>query len=178
MFQRENIAQNRGQDLWLLPIGNYSGRKPRPFLATEFDARAPRFSPDGKWIAYTSNESGSYKVYVRSLGDRPVKVRVSANGGDVPVWRPDGRELFYEIPGPSVLAVDVIHPGGDQIKFSEPKVLFRGCNASQFIRLPSFDVTTDGKRFLFSRLAEGTTKRSVTVATAWQQALKLPGARP
>lgn len=70
-------------------------RKPVPFLQTEFNEHIGRFSPDGSWLAYTSDESGTNEVYVRTFPASDAKWRISANGGSAPRWRGDGREVFY-----------------------------------------------------------------------------------
>ena len=153
-------------------------RKPAPLLVTDFWESMPRFSPDGKWFAYSSNESGSFEVYVRSL-EKGVKVRVSTKGGAIPVWRADGRELFYEEAGPMVMASEV--QLGNAAAASPPKVLFRSClaeNSGDYLGRPGYDVTKDGRRFIFSCLAEGTHRRALSVAIGWQQSVKWPGARP
>src|SRR6185436_10819312 len=81
-------------DLWLLPLGT-ENQKPAPYLQTPANESQGRFSPDGKWVAYTSNESGQLEVYVQSLPAGNQKWLVSNNGGGYPAWRRDGKELFY-----------------------------------------------------------------------------------
>ena len=172
VYQLEN-KKNLSEDLWLLPLTG--DRKPRPLLATDFDERSPAISPDGKWLAYSSTESGAREIYLRSMS-LPVKVRVSINGGTLPFWRGDGKELFYAAAGS-------IHAAGiqwDQTpKVALPTVLFRGCNS----RRPdptltsSYHITRDGKRFLFSCLPDGAGRRSLTVAIGWAQTLKRSGVR-
>jgi eukaryotic-like serine/threonine-protein kinase len=81
-----------GDDLWLLPLRG--DRTPQPLLQTAYDESEARFSPDGKWIAYASNQSGAYEVYLRSTTAGGYR-QVSTNGGGRPRWSPDGNELFY-----------------------------------------------------------------------------------
>ncbi len=81
------------QDIVLLPLTG--DRTPRPILATEFTERLPAVSPDGKWMTYTSNESGRTEVFVRPFPGPGAKVQVSVAGGDQPTWSPSGREIFY-----------------------------------------------------------------------------------
>jgi Tol biopolymer transport system component len=160
----------RGSDLWFLPISG--DRKPQPFLDTEFSQSDARFSPDGKWVAYDSNESGTVEVYVRAVG-RPAKVRVSTDIGANPVWRRDGRELFYESRGVTILAADV--QSGESIRVSTPKVLFRACSAEgSSLVFPDYDVTRDGQRFIFSCFAQGANRRALTVGVGWMQMVKWP----
>jgi hypothetical protein len=115
-------------------------RKPEPFLQTQFDDHVPMFSPNGRWIAYQSNESGQSEVYVRSFPGAERKRQVSTEGGTSPVWNPNGRELFYRN-GNKMMAVDVEMVG--EVKLGEPKVLFEMPGF-----LDRFDVTPDGQRFV------------------------------
>ncbi|MGH9146434.1 MAG: winged helix-turn-helix domain-containing protein, partial [Vicinamibacterales bacterium] len=82
-----------GEDVWLLPT--FGSRRPIPYLRTEFNEIQSRVSPDGRWIAYTSNESGNWEVYVQSFPAPGAKQVISVRGGAEPVWRRDGRELYY-----------------------------------------------------------------------------------
>ena len=82
-----------GVDVWMLPVG--SDGKPQAFLRTPYDERHPMFSPDGRWLAYTSNESGRDEVYVLSYPGPGGKRQISNQGGSQPLWARDGRELFY-----------------------------------------------------------------------------------
>ncbi len=127
-------------DLWVLPLSG--DRKPFPFLRTEFSESHGRLSPDGRWLAYQSNESGSHRIYVQTFPGREGKWQVSAESGTRPVWRRDGKELFYIAGDGKTMAVDV--RSGDKFEHGVPKALFEA-------RIPPtglFDVTSDGKRFL------------------------------
>ncbi|MBI2833800.1 MAG: serine/threonine-protein kinase, partial [Acidobacteria bacterium] len=92
-------------DLWVLPL--FGDRKPYPFLKTEFDESQARFSPDGRWMAYVSNESGRLEVYVRPFPGPGTKWQISPNGGSQPQWRRDGKELFYIAADHRLMAVAV-----------------------------------------------------------------------
>ena len=83
----------RGSNVWILPL--FGDRKPFAFAETPFTEASAVFSPDGRWIAYTSNEGGQADVYVQSFPGPGAKSQVSRDGGSHPVWRADGRELFY-----------------------------------------------------------------------------------
>ena len=72
-----------------------SDRKAQPFLRTPFNETAPRFSPDGRWLAYISDESGRFEIYVQPYPGPGGKWQISTEGGTEPVWNPNGRELFY-----------------------------------------------------------------------------------
>ena len=83
----------RGRDVWTVPLE--PGAQPRPLLAEAFTERDACVSPDGRWLAYVSDESGRPEISVRSLTGTPRRLVVSSEGGDQPVWRHDGRELFF-----------------------------------------------------------------------------------
>jgi serine/threonine protein kinase/Tol biopolymer transport system component len=141
-----------GEDLWVLPL--QGDRKPVLLLATEFNEEWATFSPDMRWIAYDSNESGRFEVYVRpflasgpsgapSFGEG--KWQVSKDGGAIPVWRADGKEVFFQgAPGGSAkMAVDV-KANGSAFEAAVPRRLFLGPADD------GWDVTPDGKRFLLA----------------------------
>jgi len=117
------------------------------FAATSASEAFPEFSPDGRWLAYASNESGRHEIYLRSFpgGDR--RVTISNQGGIEPLWAPpDGRELFYWNPGNTTLMKVDISPGIN-LSPGTSKVLFK-CAASGGDPMRSYDITPDGKRFL------------------------------
>jgi hypothetical protein len=119
-------------------------RKPQPFLQTPFWEGEAQFSPDGRWLAYVSNETGRYEVYVQPFPGPGGKRQISAGGGREPVWARQGRELFYRN-GNQVMAVDVTL--GSSFSAGKPRPLFEG----QYFAQPGFinlDVAPDGQRFL------------------------------
>ena len=108
-------------DLWVLSVDGEP--KPDPFLATDFDERRGQFSPDGRWVAYKSNESGRYEIYVRGFPGAGGKWKVSVAGGTQPRWRRDGREIYYVAPDNKLMAVEV-KPSGAALEVGSPKELF------------------------------------------------------
>ncbi len=154
------------EDMWLLPL--FGDRKPQPFLTTRFTENFVKFSPDSKTAAYVSNESGVMEVYVAGI-DKPGKQRVSSGGGVWPVWRPDGKELYFRSQG--ILSAVEIKQDGGSVSFGAPRALFPTCDTDA----SRYDISPDGKRFLFSCPAEDTRKRSITVAIGWLDMLKNPG---
>ena len=112
------------------------------FLATDFNERAPRLSPDGRWVAYVSNQSGEDQVYVRTFPDSGQMLQVSTQGGTEPVWSRDGLELFYRNDG-EMLVVDV-EPGADE--FGTPRLLFKGAYESDPFGAgnANYDISPDG----------------------------------
>jgi len=138
-FQEE--TNDNGSDIWLLPL--QGGRKPEPFLDGRAREQMARFSPDGRWVAYQSDETGQREVYVCRLPDGGGKQQVSTDGGYEPVWNPSGKELFYRS-GDKMMAVPVQTDG--ELILGRTTVLFEG----RFVYHPygSYDVTPDGQRFV------------------------------
>lgn len=149
-------------DLWLLPLTGE--RRPSIFLRTPFGEYEARFSPDGKWVAYTNDESGRREVYVRRVGGDGEKWQVSNAGGQQPRWRRDGRELFYLSPGMKLMAVGV--KLGDTFEAGTPVPLFRIES-----RAAQYDVAADGQRFLVNTEANAP-PLPLTVVTGWATSLK------
>src|SRR5207249_1138098 len=115
------LSPKTNGDLWLLPL--FGDQKPAPFIQTEFTETQGRFSPDGRWVAYASNESGPYQVYVQSFPTSGGKWQVSTGGGAQPLWRRDGKELFYLAPDRKLMAVEVSGAGPTFVP-GAPKPLF------------------------------------------------------
>ena len=138
-------------DLWVLPLTG--DRKPSPLLRTPFAESHGQISPDGKWFAYKSNETGRNEVYVQPFPSGAGKWQISTSGGEYFRWRRDGRELFYmsQASGGKMMAVDV-KSSGSKFEAGAPKELFD----SPYINLPhlrggiyhTFAVSADGQRFL------------------------------
>jgi len=118
--------QRRGRetrwDVWVLPT--FGDRKPIPFVATPFQELAPAFSPDGRFLAYMSTESGRPEIYVQSFPGPGGKWQISTSGGTEPRWRADGRELYYRAADEKLMAVEV--RAGEVLEASVPKPLFIG----------------------------------------------------
>ena len=168
----------RSFDLWLLPL---DGGAPVPLLETPFDEFDGQFSPDGRWIAYTSNESGRNEVYSTAVRDPGAAFRgrwpVSNQGGRAPRWRGDGQELFYLAAGSrAVTSADIRGtPGG--IETGTPRELFdASIPAEAGDWLYPYDVAADGERFLIQEPAE-TTSSPLTVVLNWQAKLNAARSR-
>jgi Tol biopolymer transport system component len=157
-------------DLWILPLSG--AQKPFPFLQTDFFESQGQFSPDGKWIAYTSNESGAWQVYVRSFPDTGGKWPVSTNGGVQPRWRSNQKQLFYISPDKKLMVVDV-KADGPTFEARLPQALFELRIAGS---LPGpgnwYVVTADGQRFLVSSTLEEAAATPTTVLLNWTADLK------
>ena len=164
-----SIAPKTADNLWALP---YPGEaKPISLLETPFREFLARVSPDGRWLAYTSTESGTPDVYVRpftpdATAGMGAKWLVSKGGGLRPIWRPDSKELFYlTLPGP-VMAVDIDTSKGFQA--GTPRRMFM---APQTAPQAGWD-SRDGKRFLFVATPNSTRTIPFTVVLNWAAGLK------
>jgi Tol biopolymer transport system component len=130
------------------------GGKMTPFLSTKSNETNGQISPDGKWVAYASNESGDWEIYVTTFPTAAGKWQVSRGGGTEPRWRGDGKEIFYIGTGSTLTAVPV--NATDTFSSGNPAPLFRTqfrANVSS-TDLYSYDVTKDGQRFLVNRYAK------------------------
>ena len=159
-------------DLWILPL--QGDRKPVPYLKTEFNEAQGQFSPDGRFVAYRSDESGRSEIYVQPFpltSGGGGKWMVSRGGGTQPRWRRDGKELFYIANDQAVMAVDV--STSPAFKAGIPQALFERTILPDD-RNFRWDVTADGKRFLLNTVeAETSTSSSpITVVLNWQAGLK------
>jgi Tol biopolymer transport system component len=156
-------------DLWLLPT--FGDHKPVPFLKTTAAESHGQISPNCKWIAYTSNESGREEVYVRSFPAGARKWPVSNNGGNYPRWRRNGKELFYRAPDGRLMSA-MVRPAGQDLEFGSPVALFRILQPQGAFAYP-YDVSSDGQRILAlapSEINSGSTP--LTVLINWQAGLK------
>ncbi len=145
---------NTGFDLWMLPLDLSDPERPKPgkpelFLRTPFDEQDPAFSPDGRWIAYTSNESARNEVHVRSLpGGTPSgsgKWQISTGGGKYPIWSRNGRELFYESVDNRIMVSTYI-ANGDSFAADRPR-LWSDTEIRDPAGLWNLDLAPDGTRF-------------------------------
>jgi serine/threonine protein kinase/Tol biopolymer transport system component len=131
-------------DIWRYDLGE---RTAAPFLASSFDEGWATLSPDGKWMAYVSDENAQPQVYVRSFPDGEFKAQISTGGGAQPQWRRDGKELFYIAPDNTLMSVDVQVSGG-RLRATAPHALFTA-NVEQGRTIRNqFAVSPDGQRFL------------------------------
>jgi serine/threonine protein kinase len=159
-----------GSDLWLLPVSG--GQKPTAFLQTPFNEPFGQFSPDGKWIAYQSNDMGrGAEIYVAPFPGPGGKVQISTSGGSYPRWRRDGKEIFY-LSFNRLMAVP-IDAAGDRFDAGAAQPLFDVRNVAVGRRVP-YDVTPDGSRFLFNLVAEDAATTPFQLVVNWPAALKNP----
>jgi serine/threonine protein kinase/Tol biopolymer transport system component len=151
-------AATAGFDLWALPL--YGERKPFPVVQTNFDERDGQFSPDGKWVAYQTNESGRMEIVVQGFPDPGSKLQVSTNGGAQVRWRRDSKELFYIALDGRLMAVPIpMTADGRSFEAGPPVPLFLTHigGAIQGVVPQQYDVSADGQRFLMNTVTEAAT---------------------
>jgi serine/threonine-protein kinase len=162
------VTPTTGYDLWTLGLGD---RKAQPFLRTQFNESVPQFSPDGNWLAYTSNETGRWEVYVQPYPSSGGKWQISTEGGTEPVWNRNGRELFYRS-GDRMMAVDI----ATQPSFTagKPRVLFQGHYVPPPGTTPNYDVSPDGQRFLMIKPSDAgdAAPAQINVVLNWFEELR------
>jgi hypothetical protein len=154
-------------DVWVLPL--FGDRKPFPVAQTAFLETGGVFSPDGRWIAYTSNESGQPNVYVQPFLRAGGKYPVSRDGGSHPVWRADGKELFYLSAAATMMAVPINATG--QLEGGEPQTLFQP-GRPILTRGQAYAVTKDGGRFLVNVDFRRSNVAPLTVVVNWTAAIQ------
>jgi len=153
-----NSDPKTGFDIWALPFqDNGKPGMPFPVVQTNFEERDGQFSPDGKWIAYQSNESGRFEIYVQPFLGPGAKWPVSTNGGAQVRWRRDGKELFYIALDGQLMSVPIRFPSsGQPVEADTPVPLFatRVGGAVQGINRQQYMVAPDGNRFLMNTITE------------------------
>ena len=156
--------------LWIVHLAE--GNRVEPFLQTKFGAHSPAISPNGKWIAYTSDESGRAEVYVQRFPGGGGRYQVSIGGGGEPLWRPDGREIYYRN-GDAVMSAAVTAEGG--FSTGKPSLLFHGNYVpEQGFGHPNWDISRDGKRFMMMQPYDPPQKkpRQIEVVVNWFEELR------
>jgi dipeptidyl aminopeptidase/acylaminoacyl peptidase len=162
------INPTTGYDLWILRLKDHQAM---PFLRTPFTESVPQFSPDGHWLAYISNESGRYEVYVQPYPGPGGKWQISTDGGTEPVWNPNGRELFYR-DGSKMMSVEISTQSG--FATGKPRMLFEGPYLLSPATTPNYAVSLDGQRFLMLKHVEaaGEAPTQIDVVLDWFQELR------
>lgn len=142
-----------------------------PLLATPFNELGASISPDGRWVAYVSDESGRPEVYVRAYPGPGGRWLISTDGGNHPVWGPDGKEIFYRaFPGGGMVSVPV--EARTEFSPGRPSKLFDGRFEVGDRTFRSYDISPDGKRFLMVQGEEESASTEVVVVLNWFQELE------
>jgi dipeptidyl aminopeptidase/acylaminoacyl peptidase len=168
----ERGAKTR-MDIWALPM--FGNKKEYQLSNSPFDEQTAQLSPDGRWLAYSSDDTGNYEIYVQSfsadgkLGSD--KKRVSTSGGRMPVWRRDGSELFY-IAADGQMMSSAVKTGGAEFEFNAPNPLFKTRMLTWTTNFREYDVSPDGQRFLIGTLIGETKAAPPTVILNWSAILK------
>ena len=150
---------SRLPQIWTVPLDYSDGlkaREPEPYMTNQFAESAPKFSPDGRWLAYESNETGRTEIYVRAFpaAAQGGKWPISNSGGALPVWSPNGRELLYQS-GDQIMSVDYTTTG-NVFSAGKPRVWLTSMGGAQ-----GFDIAPDGKRLIaFMPTALGTAPKA------------------
>jgi serine/threonine-protein kinase len=159
-----------GADIWVLRLSDH---KAQPFLQTKANETSAQFSPDGRWMAYVSDESGRNEVYVQPYPGPGGKRQISTDGGGEPVWNPNGRELFYRN-GDKMMAVDILTQSA--FTAGKARLLFERQYVPASFAAPyrNYDVSPDGQRFLMVKANEQTdaAPTQINVVQNWFEELK------
>jgi Tol biopolymer transport system component len=150
-------------DIWVLPT--FGDRKPFPFLQTPFNESRAVFSPDGRWVAYQSNESGRPEIYVQAFPEPSGKWQVSSSGGVEPYWSDDGKQLYYADLASHVMAVDA--GGSENFEAGVPRPLFQATVQTGLPTRSHYVPTRDGQRFLILAPLAREALTPTTVVVNW-----------
>ena len=169
-----NIDPKTGMDLWVLPVSGE--KKPFPFLKTPFEERDGQFAPDGRWIAYQSNESGRFEIYVQPFPGSGGKFQVSANGGTQSRWNKNGKEIFYVSLDSKIMAAPVkLSPDAQSLEAGTPAALFpvriAGGPVLGNANKQQYAVSSDGQRFLVNLAADEGAASPITLILNWHGGL-------
>jgi eukaryotic-like serine/threonine-protein kinase len=156
-------------ELWYVPM---PGTQPKPVFQESSTIRNAQFSPDGRWLAYSSNEGGSFEVFVSSFPHTESKWQVSREGGSEPRWRRDGKELFYLSADGKVISVPV--KATTTFEAGPPQVLFQTHLRQPISALDhiSYDVSTDGQKFLVDTKVDEPNAAPMSVILNWSSNLE------
>lgn len=155
-----------GGAMWVFSVPE---RQAKPVLQSAFDQLQGRISPDGRFLAYASNESGRWEVYVQPFPATGAKWQISSNGAALPQWRGDGKELFFLTEGGRVMSADIKTEGGFQS--GVPRQLFQA-DVKYYGSDAPYSVQADGQRFLVNVFAENNTVTPMTIVLNWNESLK------
>jgi Tol biopolymer transport system component len=167
----QEAAPQTGYDLWSLAVTREGllgpGAQPRPYIRAPFDQMQARFSPDDRWIAYQSDESGTPEIYMQTFPEPHEKIRISTGGGRLPQWGAGGRELFYSSRDGKLMSV-ALKLGANSAEAALPRELF--AMPAGIAGSGSYEATPDGQRFLINDMLESTEPLNVIVN--WTALLK------
>ena len=166
VFEESN--PNTQFDVWVLPLSGEG--QSIPYLNTPFNERSARLSRDSRWLAYLSDESGKYEIYVQSFPEPGKKLRVSTSGGAQPMWSKDGRELYYLSPDRKLMAAS-IQISSSSLEILDRQVLFGAPQVIDETNRRQYAVLDNGERFIFNTPLENN-PRSITVIKNWKSLIE------
>jgi eukaryotic-like serine/threonine-protein kinase len=161
-FVRRSINVSNKRSLWIAPT--LGDKKPYRLLEVAGTISEAVFSPDGKWLAYDSDETGRREVYVVPFPEANRKIAISSGGGNTPRWSPDGKELFFLTNDGTLMSASLM-AGKNELKVGKTQALFKTSGML-------YDVAPDGKRFLLYKEAEDQPASSITVISNWSKILQ------
>ena len=167
VYERRIPQNETGFHLWALPL--FGDGKPFPIVQSTFEERYPEVSPDGKWMAYQSNESGRWEIYITAFPGGGAKWQVSGVGGASAKWRKDSKEIFYLDLSDNLVAVDV-NASGSSVQLGTPHTLFQAIGVQR--EYGPYDVSADGKRFLLNSGNLNKSSDPFTLVQNWPAELK------
>jgi len=166
LFTEQLPATRR--DIWVMELSGNRNR--RPLIQTPADESAPRFSPDGRWIAYVSDASGRTEVYVQAYPLSREKWQISTSGAREPVWAPNGAELFYRDQDKLMVVEIKTQPA---FAAGKPRVLFEGGYEGPISSRANFDISPDGHRFLMlQKTAQKESSTDIKIVPNWFQEVR------
>jgi Tol biopolymer transport system component len=161
------VTPETTQDMWIM---NMDDREPRPIMNSKFSEAAGRISPDGRWFAYVSDQSGRREIYLTTFPSFSGQWQISNEGGQEPVWNPNGGELFYRN-GAKMMSVDLT--AQPNLSLGKPRVLFEGVYLLTLLTGANYDVTPDGKRFIMLKDASpDNSPTQINIVLNWFEELK------
>ena len=163
ILYEQDTAPGDQRSLWILPVGP-GDAKPKPYQRTALNESMGQFSPDTRWVAFQSDESGRYEIYIDAFPEPRGKVRISTGGGVLPQWGAGGRELFYISPDSMLMSVS-LKLGAGSVVAAAPHALFPLLVIDADVS--PYDVARDGQRFLVLETAEHAARPPLTVIVNW-----------
>jgi Tol biopolymer transport system component len=166
LFTEQTPATRR--DIWIMELAG--DRKRSPLIQTPADESAPRFSPDGRWIAYVSDASGRAEVYVQAYPPSGQPRQISNSGAREPVWAPNGDELFYRDQN-TLMAVEIKTQPAFAV--GQKRALFEGNYEGPISSRANFDISADGRRFLMlEKTAQKESSADIKIVPNWFQEVR------
>jgi Tol biopolymer transport system component len=162
----ESLDPKRGFDIWAMPLAG--DRQPFAVVQTDFSDRLPQFSPDGKWVAYQSDKTGRFEIYLRPFPRPGPDARVSIDGGTQVRWDPHGKELFFIAADGQFMSVPVRFPSQDDVEPGRPVALFATSIGNPAANRHAYAVAPDGQSFVVNSALRGPTAPPISVILNWR----------